>query len=244
MTNMPAPLEKKRPFDTFEVVVEAVSELSPRNKGLRFKLPEGKSMVFKAGQFVQVFVPQEDQTRRTSYSIASSPRETTAFELCVTKVDGGVSSNYLHSLLPGDRVKILGPLGHFSMKDLVTPAVFLSTGSGIAPFRAMILDRLASGDPQSLLLLFGNRFEEDILYRAEWEALAKKYPQFRVVHTLSRGDWPGEKGYVGDKIEKFVPDVSHTNFYICGLVKMINDVQAKLRSLGVPDSAILFERYD
>jgi CDP-4-dehydro-6-deoxyglucose reductase, E3 len=242
----PAPAqEKKRSFDTYTTRVENVEVLAPRNKNIRFRFLDGKSMDFKAGQYMQMFIPQPDKVRRTSYSIASPPRLRDGFELCVTLVDGGVSSTYLHGLKPGDHIQAMGPLGKFvPPQPLPRDAVFIATGSGVAPFRSMIHDLLDKGTDKKLYLIFGNRFEEDILYRKEWEELARARPSFKHMFTLSRAQWAGPRGYVQDQIESFIPDPREKDYYICGLTNMINGVSEKLKSLGVSPDQVHYERYD
>jgi ferredoxin-NADP reductase len=206
-------------------------------------------MHFHAGQFAQIFVPTGDpnKPRRTSYSIASSPYNEKFFELCVTHVEGGVSSTFLHNLKVGDTVKSMGPLGKFTINEpIARDLVFIATGSGIAPFRSMINDLINKKIGKNIYLVFGNRFEEDIIYRKEWESLANANKNFHYLFNLSRpaDSWKGKKGYVQDMLEEFVPNLKEKDFYICGLVKMIEAVTAKLTSLGVPATQVHFERYD
>jgi ferredoxin-NADP reductase len=220
-------------------------ELTPGNKVLRFTLPAGKELNFKAGQYVQLFVPHEAGVRRRAYSIASSPYHRDYFELCVTLVDGGISSTYLHRMKPGDTIQGMAPLGHFGIKDETRDFVFISTGSGVAPFRAMIHDLWHRGVQRDIFLLYGHRYEGDILFRAEWETLARSNPRFKYLFTLSRDtNWKGERGYVQTKVEGFVPDLNRKDFYICGLNNMIVGVNQKLASLGVSKDRIHYERYD
>src|SRR5262245_7699528 len=121
----------KRTFETYDLTVEVADLVTPRNKHLRFRLPPGKELVFKAGQFMQMFIRlPERQIRWTSYSIASSPQHKDFFELCVTLVDGGKSSTYLHGLKPGDKVQGMGPLGTFHFVEDGRDSVFVATGSG------------------------------------------------------------------------------------------------------------------
>jgi CDP-4-dehydro-6-deoxyglucose reductase, E3 len=239
--------KKPRPFSEFEAKVEKVEDLTPRVKGIRFVMPKGQRLVFKAGQFVQIVVPSPNATRRTSYSIASAPFHDDFFELCVTRVDGGLSSTYLHTLKPGDTVKAIAPFGRFvlpepSPRDLV----FIATGSGIAPFRSMIQELIHQKTPRKIYLVFGNRHEEDVIYRKEWEDLKRAHPNFHLRLTLSRpaGEWHGARGYVQDHLEGFVTGISAKDFYICGLVKMIQSVTDKLTKLGAPSDQIHYERYD
>jgi ferredoxin-NADP reductase len=237
--------EKKRAFETYELTLAESTDLAPREKNLLFKLPAGKTLHFKAGQFAQLFIPNGDKVKRTAYSIASSPQRTDGFELCVTHVDGGVSSTYLHNMKVGDKIQGMAPLGTFVLKDESRDFVFVSTGSGIAPFRSMIGDLSARGVPKNMTLLYGHRYEPDLLYRTEWESLQKANPRFKYYPTLSRDTaWTGAKGYVQTHIENAVPDPKSANYYICGLNNMITAVNEKLLSLGVPPAQIHFERYD
>jgi ferredoxin-NADP reductase len=238
---------RERAFDTYETTVEVAQLVTPRNIHLKFRLPEGKHMKFKSGQFVQMFIPQPDKPRRTSYSIASAPQHTDFFELCVTWVDGGKSSTYLHGLKVGDKITAMGPLGKFTQPDpLPRDVVFIATGSGIAPFRSMILDQLARNTPHKLNLIYGNRHDQDIIYKKDWEQLALENSNFRALFTLSRPSdaWTGAKGYVQEKIEGFIQNPPAHDFYICGLSPMINAVQEKLLALGVPQGQIHFEKFD
>lgn len=240
--------EKKRSFDSYETTVESTVQLTPRNKAIRFRIEPGKSFHFKAGQFVQIFVPQEgDKPRRSSYSIASSPKRHDSFELCVTLVEGGVSSGFIHHLKVGDRVHAMGPLGKFTLPEpLLKDPVFICTGSGVAPFRSMINDLFEKNTSRNVYLIFGNRYDPDIIYQTEWETLAKNHPNFKYTFTLSRPTpaWKGLKGYVQDQIEGAVKVPKDHDFFICGLSNMINAVQDKLLSLGVPKEQIHYERYD
>jgi ferredoxin-NADP reductase len=201
---------------------------------------------FKSGQFMQMFIPLPDgKIRRSSYSIASSPTHTAFFELCVTLVDGGKSSTYLHGLKVGDKIQGMGPLGTFRFDEASgREPVFVATGSGIAPFRSMIHEQLEKGASKTLRLIFGNRFEEDIIYRKDWEALAAQKANFKPMFTLSRAAWNGPKGYVQDHIQAFVLQPAEKDYYICGLKNMIDAVEQKLLSLGVPKERIHFERFD
>lgn len=240
-------LEHHRTFETYDATVADVRELTPRVHGIRFQLPAGKAIHFKAGQYIQVFIPTPEKVRRTSYSIASPPQETDHVDLCVTLIKDGVSSPYLHHLRSGNTLQIMGPLGKFTMpEELPRDTVFVATGSGIAPFRSMILDLLARKTPRTIHLVFGNRHEPDIIYRQEWESLAAQHPGFKFLPVVSRPDglWKGKTGYVQDAVADFVPNLPAKDIYICGLVKMIDAVSQKLASLGVPKEQIHYERYD
>jgi len=246
MTDVP-PIssERKRSFGSYTFTLLETSELVPRNRRLRFGLPVGQELNFKAGQYVQMFIPYEGGVRRKAYSIASSPSHRDYFELCVTLVDGGLSSTHLHSMKPGDSIQGLAPLGNFHIQEVTRDLVFVATGSGVAPFRAMVNDLLERGVTNNMILLYGHRLESDFIYRSEWDDLARRHKNFRYVFTVSRDrNHVGEHGYVQDKIVPCIPDYLKKDFYMCGLSNMIMGVNDKLLSLGVPKNQIHFEKYD
>jgi ferredoxin--NADP+ reductase len=101
----------------------------------------------------------------------------------------GVCSNFLCDRQPGDRIKITGPSG----KRFVLPAdphahdyLFFATGTGIAPFRGMVLDLLESGFKGRVALVMGSPYSSDLLYHQQFEALAKAHPNFTYLTAISR----------------------------------------------------------
>ncbi len=145
----------------------------------------------------------------------------------------GVASNYLCDLQVGDRVKVTGPSG----KRFVLPAdpsrhdfVFFATGTGIAPFRAMLLDLLSGpGSCQSTIrLVMGAPYATDLLYHEEFLTLAKKHPNFRYLPTLSREAQHDAKPrmYVQNRLasdkDDLAPILSGERglIYVCGIAGM------------------------
>ena len=124
----------------YRCVVKSRRELTPTVFELTFEteLP----MEFKGGQFVSVVVPGAGpggRDLRRAYSIASAPH-VRPIELCVKLVEKGPGSNYLAGLKPGDSFRGFAPYGDFVFES--TPgrhACFIATGTGIAPFRSMLL---------------------------------------------------------------------------------------------------------
>ena len=93
--------------------------------------------------------------------------------------------------------------------------------------------------------IFGNRYDEDILYKEEFEELARKYPNFHNVFTVSRPKtWTGEKDYVQVMLKKYIQGPKDTHIYICGLTNMINEVQKTALEMGFTKEQIIFEKYD
>jgi CDP-4-dehydro-6-deoxyglucose reductase, E3 len=237
-------------------VVELVEAtmLSPSVRSLTFSVAGG-ACAYTAGQWVNLYVPTPDGEIMRAYSIASAPdparRE--RFEIAVTYVAGGPVSTALHALALGARMEMDGPWGFFTRADAPSPpqpAVFVGTGTGLSPLRAMLQEELrrggeAAGPP--LVLLFGCRTEADILYGDEIAAWAKHHPRFRYEVTLSRpsSDWKGRAGYVQAHLPELVAPLRPVQVYVCGLSKMVKDVRRILKEdLGLDRRSIHTERYD
>lgn len=204
---------------------------------------------FDAGQFVNAIATIDQKTLKRPYSIASPPGWKGYLDLCWKHVKGGPMTSYFWTLKEGDHLQIQGPLGRFTLKQpLLKTIIFVSTGTGIAPFRAMIHTLLDQGATVDIWNLFGNRYVEDILYREEFEALARKHKNFHNVFTVSRPrdpkEWGGETQYVQFLLKKYIPDPQDKHIYICGLKYMIEEVQKTAQEMGFTKDQVFFEKYD
>lgn len=227
------------------------SELSPSVRRFVFRSADGGAIDYLAGQWMKLYLPGGIDR---DYSIASPPvpegqRGCDRFELAITRVEGGAGSGALFSLAPGARLECLGPNGLFVREDRHrdVPALYVATGTGLAPLRAMLVEELARDETTAQVLLFGCRSEADLLYRDELEALARAHPRFRYVPTLSRGSdaWSGRRGYVQHHLAELVAALGPAHAYVCGVTKMIDDVRRVLKEeLGVDRRFLHTERYD
>lgn len=206
---------------------------------------------FTAGQYISIKIKdKENAACMRAYSISSAPRDN-RFELCLKLMPGGRGSVYLNSLKKDDYIEFLGPMGKFTLDlEKAKNLFFIATGTGIAPLKSMIEDTLQNQQKsasKNLHLIFGVRYQNDIFYQDLFENLAKNHPNFQFTLTLSRGekpDWKGDIGRVTVALEKTDFDTQNTDFYICGLSDMINDVDKLLAQKGVEKERIHFEKYD
>ncbi len=231
--------------EIFQTTFESSYDMGAQTKHFRFKLHNPFS--FQAGQFVMVYALNEPENRKRPYSIASPPSLQGALEFCLNRVEGGFMSNYLCDLKGGETVPMEGPYGKFTIREPMEKGVlFVATGTGIAPFRSQINDLFETRKAQDkeIWLVYGIRYETDILYKEEWEKLAAARPNFHYIQTISRPKtWTGEKGYVQEKIKKFIQDPQGLDVYICGLPAMVEDVQKTCAEIGFPKEKVHFEKY-
>ena len=238
------------PFQTFATHLVRSVSLSSQTKHLEFEVSGVPRFGFVAGQWLSFKTDKPDGEEITrAYSIASPQGEDNRFALCLNRVQDGFMSNFLCDMKEGDEIRCQGPFGDFILRPPLRDTIFIATGTGIAPFRAMLHWLLA--DPARHLdkqfwLLFGNRTEEDIYYHQEFLSLAARHANFHYLPTLSRGapEWPGLRGYVQEHVAGIVSGCVDMHAYICGLDKMIKANRELLKGLGWDRKSILYEKYD
>ena len=203
------------------------------------------------GQHVDIRLTAEDgyQAQR-SYSIASPP-EDELLTLTVERVDNGEVSPYLvDDLRAGDQFELRGPIGGYFVWTAAMggPLNLIAGGSGIVPLMAMLRhrDRRNSGGPA--LLLYSSRSLEDVIYREELDATARRDPHLRVVNTLTRKQpqgWMGHRRRIDKALlaEACFPPERDPKIFVCGSTPFVEDVSGLLVELGHHPLTIKTERF-
>jgi len=224
-------------------------ELAPEVHHFDFEVPGVQELSFTPGQFISVVEPVNGKEITRAYSIAS-PRGSNSFSLCLNHVPGGLVSTYLFDLKPGDEIDVHEPLGYFTLRHPGRRAVFVATGTGIAPFRSMLLDHMPAIQPH-ITLLFGVRYERGLLYREEFEELVRRYDTFHFMPTITRPSesWKGLTGRVQQHLDEALalrsPDeMVNVDVYVCGLKEMVDSVRKELKQRGFDRKQIIYEKYD
>jgi len=209
---------------------------------LHIELLKPHMIEFEAGQFVSIDIGGGE---RRSYSIASTPVMNHAVELCVDVTPGGKGSSFLKGLKPGDEVNFLGPMGHL-VAGKEKKLLFVANGSGIAPFRSIVLDLLEEKeDKRQIRLCWGLRNVSDMFWEEDFRRLHKFHSNFRFDMCLSKPPkhWPLNSGHVTEMIEQEMKLDDSWGVYLCGNQDMIEDVSKLAKDKGVPKDQIHFERF-
>ncbi len=232
-----------------DATIVNILDENERVKRYFIKVPDEVPFSFKAGQFIMLDLPIASKYTNRSYSIASAPSNDNIFELCIVLNEKGLGTPYLwENYQIGTKVKISKVLGKFQLPEVIDRDIcFIGTGTGIAPLRSQILDIYNRGLPhRNIYLVFGNRWEKDILYRKEMEALQEQHSSFRFLPVLSRANegWMGLNGYVHSVYEEIFKDRRSAYFYICGWADMLKEARHRLEVMGYDRKSIRFESYD
>lgn len=199
---------------------------------------------FNPGQYMIMELDIEDSENTRPLSIASSPTED--FLLFSTKMSQSAFKQKFESLQEGDKVKVMGPMGMFVLKEDTKNIIFLGGGIGITPFRDMIKYTCDKKLQIKMILLYSNKTPNDIVYRDEWPIFENHNPSLKVVNTVtdSTEGWNGKTGRINEAmIKEYYNDFGNTLFYICGPPGMVNGMQELLKTINVPSQNVKIERF-
>ncbi len=222
------------PARTLACRIHAIERLAPDVLRIALRLPPTVEFDYRPGQYVDMIGPGGI---RRSYSIANFASADKRIELHIRQVEGGtMSAHWFDDARQNDLLRLHGPLGTFFLRDIAgLDLVFLATGTGIAPVKA-ILESLsaltADQAPRTTSVFWGGRHESDLYWKPDMPA-----GDVRFIRVLSRADasWQGARGHVQDVFAATAPDLARTAVYACGSDAMIHAAHRRLVEAGLPE---------
>lgn len=212
--------------------------------------PPGRPFRFRPGQYLQVRLPGIDDPRGDvrTFSISSGPQDLEEVSVTTRRGPSPFKTRFF-ALAPGDEVDLWGPFGTF-LRDPARPAVLLGGGIGVTPFRSMVREVVGGSREATVLLLYSSPTAEELVFRAEFEELARRSKGFRPVLLVSRpgeskSPWSGRTGRVDAAlIREETRGLERPVYYICGPPAMVEGLRAHLEAeLHVPAADIRSERF-
>jgi ferredoxin--NADP+ reductase len=218
---------------------------------------DGDPVHFEPGQYMTIGVMVDGKLLQRPYSVASAPQAsgTDGYEFYVRLVPVTRFTTALWRLPIGHGMRMIGPKGKFILEpEDARTHLYISTGTGIAPFVSMVRDTMLKDDRRKTVLLHGCSFAHELGYRAYLEGLGSdgSYP-LTYVPTISRPGDPRNQGWTGrtGRAEKVVAAVcedlglkpAETVVYICGNPEMIINVEQELIGRGFPEFHVKKELY-
>ena len=186
---------------------------------MQLQLPANDTFVYRAGQYVEFIL--RDGARR-SYSMANAPDKGPGVELHIRHMPGGrFTDQVFGTMKEKDILRIEGPMGSFFLReDSGKPMVFLASGTGFAPLKALLEHMQHCGITRPVTLYWGGRRPAD-LYMDDWvQAQYAAMPNLRYVPVVSdalpEDAWQGRTGFVHRAVLEDFPDLSGHQVYACG----------------------------
>jgi predicted ferric reductase len=238
-----APLgESGRPYE-----VKSVRKIALKTWELAVRPKRGDALDFEAGQFAWLNLGHTPfSLHENPFSISSAPAERPDIRFVIKEI--GDLTREIGSVKPGTVAYLDGAHGNLTLKGRQGKGIALIAGGvGIAPLIGIARQLRADADPRPVILLYGNRVADQIVYRDELNKAARR-GEMKVVHIVSepKRGWKGLTGLVdGETIEQiFSFDGAPEWLYlVCGPPGMLEVVEDALIALGVPANQIVLERF-
>ena len=234
--------EAGRPYE-----VTSVRKIALKTWEVTVRPERGDALDFKAGQFVWLTIGHgRFSVHENPFSISSAPAARPDVQFVIKEI--GDMTRAVGGVKPGTRAYLDGPHGNITLKGRSGKGIALIAGGvGIAPLIGIARQLKADDDPRSVVLLYGNRVAEQIVYPEELAELDQD-PRMKVVHVISEpeADWDGLTGQIdGPTIERVFSfdGASEWLYLVCGPPAMLDGVEDALVALGVPPRQIVSERF-
>lgn len=222
--------------------VMAMEKLADDVMVVSLQLPTSDPFRYYPGQYLD-FILKDG--RRRSYSMATPPNEANLVELHIRHMPGGAFTDHVFGagetqMKVREILRVEAPLGSFFLRDSGKPIVFLASGTGFAPIKAMVEHMIATGNSRPARLYWGGRRPKD-LYMDElargWES---QLPDFRYVPVVSdalpEDGWQGRTGFVHRAVMDDIPDLSGYQVYACGAPVMVESARRDFcGACGLPE---------
>ena len=178
--------------------------------------------------------PAKGSVKRRMFSLSSAPRERTV-SITTRWLGDGVASkfkNSLWALQPGDKAKLRGPVGPMYVRNPLQHNIFIASGIGITPFRAMLAEAVMAGQDLHGTLIYVNHDEAKIIFKNELEKLSSKLKHFEVKLITE------PQQITEDIIRLSTPNLATAMFYLAGSPSTIKGYKKLLKELGIKPSQI------
>jgi NAD(P)H-flavin reductase len=207
---------------------------------------------FEPGQYATLGLMGAEKLVQRPMSVSSSADDLSEYEFFIRLVESGGFTPLLWERTLGDAINIKGPKGKFLLQDDGRRALFVASGTGLAPFISMIETLRDRNQARDIVLLHGVSYDYDLAWREELTDLeqGEGFP-LRYVATVSRPqhcpDWTGCTGRVEAIVESqldehgLVPE--NTTIYLCGNPDMISAVEEIATARGFPPEQVRKELY-
>lgn len=233
------------PVYDFESIVEINRQVTEDIHMIRLRLLKPNQISYEAGQFFEINIPDNNETR--TFSLASRFENKNTVDFIVKRVNNGVGSNYLCDLQAGAKVTGSGPYGKLRLHSRSKDLLFVAGGSGLGPIKALLEELFSDAFEKEAWVFFGVKTEKDLFLIREMEEMSKLHPNLHFIPALSEEDplsgWTGEIGFVSDVVARSIESAKDMDVYICGPQIMIEMTCDVLYKNGVEGTNIFYDEF-
>jgi CDP-4-dehydro-6-deoxyglucose reductase len=230
------------PIKKLPVRVSTLARLSHDVMQVKLQLPATEKFRYHAGQYIEFIL--RDGSRR-AYSMATAPhwQETApGVELHIRHMPGGKFTDHVFTGMKEKEIlRVEGPFGSFFLReDSDKPMVFLASGTGLAPIKALIEHLRHKAIARPVHVYWGGRRPADLYMDAWLKEQAAAMPQLTYVPVVSdplpEDAWTGRAGYVHQAVLDDFADLSGHEVYACGAPIVVDSARTSYTSLrGLPE---------
>lgn len=219
----------------YPVILKEKRVLAPGTLELTYCREDEGVISYLPGQFFSLDFKYQGEEKSRSYSAAGrvdNIKDNRAFQFAITAVPNGAASQFFFAAQPGDNAKMSGPFGALTLPRTDPERyVLIGTGTGVAPYRAMLPElelRIQNNSALEIVLLMGVRKPAELIYGEEFLALSQTYPGFNFYVCYSR-EMPASperhtfSGRVNTVFDQLKPDAQRDRVYLCGNPNMVDE---------------------
>ncbi|MEO8340420.1 MAG: FAD-dependent oxidoreductase [Nitrospirota bacterium] len=230
---------------TQAAAVLSVSDLTPHARQLVL-LPAVQNIAFQPGQWVSLKLPVgAAPPLNRAYSMAAPSTPSGELTFIFDRVPGGVGSNYLYTLKPGDETQLSGPYGNFTLPmPLDRELILIARYTGLVPIRCILKHLYAQRQTATILLIAVAPAEEELLFHQELLTLAVTHPGFRYLPLVATD---GEQQAVDLALSMLCPLIDHAPKVIsmlCGTKGFVRPLRACFVEAGYDRKEVKTETYN
>jgi len=201
---------------------------------------DGISPVFIPGQYINVFIPENNTPEGKSYSISNIPGSDV---ITITVKSIGEFSKFLCAMNVGDTLEASDPYGYFYSEQNNTSLVFLAAGIGITPIMSMIKDLLKENNTRKISLHYSNAKVNSILFKDELNELEEQNQNLKVTHCITQEKNITAEYKAGRIVPEDIQNEQNTEYLICGSISFVRDMWDGLRKNGIKEECIYTEAF-
>ncbi len=218
---------------------------------MQVQLPASDPFPYYPGQYLE-FILKDG--RRRSYSMATPPVANNLVELHVRHMPGGAFTDHVFGagatqMKQREILRVEAPLGSFFLRqNSAKPIVFLASGTGFAPIKAMVLHMIATGDTRPVSVYWGGRRPSDLYMLELVQQWAQDHSFLKFIPVVSEAlpedGWTGRTGYVHQAVMQDLPDLSGHQVYACGAPAMVASARTDFQQTnGLPEDEFFADAF-